>query len=508
MMERREKRDRSNRDRRYRRTFFLPGALLLLLCLLVPGNVAADDWPMFMKDRSHSSRGEAPRPPLKVKWEFATDDSIFSSPVVYGGRLFVGSYDTHLYALDAGSGKLLWRFKTGGEILSTPAVYNDRVIFGSKDGVVYALDLKDGTVAWQYKTEGRVLTSPVVGDGKVFFASNDLRIYALNGKSGKLIWRVNVKDYKYSGFYSSPAYQSGVKEVTEIITAGDGSGSLKGKHFTLNTLNEDYYVWYNSDSSGTDPSPVGRIGIEVAITGGASASSVATATAAVLNDHEEFSVSVSGRVLTVTNSAVGDVVDAEGGDTNFESFNVRRQGVDGIVFQGGKTTRFYAFNGENRAREWAYVTLSAIYASPTLHNGVLYFTSNDRTVYGVDASTGRAVFIKPLGGWAYSSPVVYRGILYIALKNGVLKGFNLKNGSEKVYFNFPDEVNSTMAVSGNGVAYIGCEDHKLYAIELGRGKARKLWSYKTRGGVHSSPALTGDMVYVASKDGSIYAFGR
>ena len=113
-----------------------------------------------------------------------------------------------------------------------------------------------------------------------------------------------------------------------------------------------------------------------------------------------------------------------------------------------------------------------------------------------------------LEDWAYSSPVVYKGMVYLVLKNGTLKGYDLKERVERVSYAFPDAVNSTMAVSGDGIAYIGCEDGSFYAIKLGKRSVKPIWQYKTRGGIHASPAIANGMVYIASKDGSVYAFSR
>jgi outer membrane protein assembly factor BamB len=484
-------------------------SLLLLLSIFAPPDLFAADWPMFMKDQSHSSyAGKAPRLPLKAKWEYTTQAPIYSSPVVSENRVFVGSYDSYLYALDASSGDLLWRFKTGGEILSTPAVYNNLVIFGSKDGMVYALNVNDGKLHWKYKTGGSVLTSPVVADGKVFIASKDLRLYALNVNDGQRVWRARFQDYKYGGFYSSPAYRGGAKEVTEIVVSGGISRGADARYFTLNALNTDYYVWYNVENSGKDPAPANKTAIEVSIHASASAGTLAAATARAIEQSEDFTASLSGAVVEIVNRATGDVVDAEDVNTNFASFKVKTQGVDGIVYLAGKNTRVYALNSENSARIWAYTTLSAIYTSPTIHNGVVYLASNDRKLYGFDVETGRPAFAKTLEDWAYSSPVVFKGVVYLVLKNGTLKGYGLNSREEKVSFKFPDEVNSTMAITRGGIAYIGCEDGSLYALKLGGGSVKVVWQYKTRGGIHASPAITDNMVYIASKDGTIYALGH
>lgn len=48
------------------------------------------------------------------EWKFATgDDVVHASPAIADGALFIGSWDSDFYALDAAAGKEKWRFGTG-----------------------------------------------------------------------------------------------------------------------------------------------------------------------------------------------------------------------------------------------------------------------------------------------------------------------------------------------------------------------------------------------------------
>ncbi len=65
-----------------------------------------------------------------------------------------------------------------------------------------------------------------------------------------------------------------------------------------------------------------------------------------------------------------------------------------------------------------------------------------------------------------------------------------------------DEVRSSPCVS-SGMAFVGCYDTNLYAVDAGRGEFR--WKYATEGGISSSPAVWNDIVVVGSEDGAVYA---
>ena len=69
---------------------------------------------------------------------------VTSSPAVSDGRVFIGSLDHNIYALNASTGMLLWNYTTGDMVSSSPAVADGKVYFGSYDGNVYALNAVNG----------------------------------------------------------------------------------------------------------------------------------------------------------------------------------------------------------------------------------------------------------------------------------------------------------------------------------------------------------------------------
>jgi outer membrane protein assembly factor BamB len=75
-------------------------------------------------------------------------------------------------------------------------------------------------------------------------------------------------------------------------------------------------------------------------------------------------------------------------------------------------------------------------------------------------------------------------------------------GKLKWRFHTGGEIVSSPAVSGDMV-YIGSADHAVYALDRRTGEQR--WKFATKGRVSSSPAVAGGIVYVASYDGHLYA---
>lgn len=107
---------------------------------------------------------------LKLKWAFGFPGAAatFGQPTLYGGKLFVGSEDGTVYALDAATGCLWWMFKASATVKTAISVGNQgkTAYFGDTNGFVYALRIADGSVIWQVHPEphsaARITGSPLL----------------------------------------------------------------------------------------------------------------------------------------------------------------------------------------------------------------------------------------------------------------------------------------------------------------------------------------------------------
>jgi outer membrane protein assembly factor BamB len=115
-----------------------------------------------------------------------------------GLRLYIGSDDGSLHAIDAATGGVIWSFETGGAVRSSPAVVLNAeapsdpiVIVGSFDGTLYYVrDTGDEPMLVATfdvpedpndpDAERAIESSPAVDqDGTVYFGSDNGRLYAV-----------------------------------------------------------------------------------------------------------------------------------------------------------------------------------------------------------------------------------------------------------------------------------------------------------------------------------------
>jgi outer membrane protein assembly factor BamB len=161
-----------------------------------------------------------------VVWKFPTKDVVHSSPAIVNNIIYIGSWDSYLYAIDADTGQEKWSFKSGEDntvhnqvgFQSSPAVVDGTVYIGCRDAHVYAIDAATGRKRWDYPTnKSWVIGTPAVRDGMVYVGTSDSsRFMALDAKTGRLRF-----DFKAGAYVFSSAALAG-----DLAYVGDHNGRL------------------------------------------------------------------------------------------------------------------------------------------------------------------------------------------------------------------------------------------------------------------------------------------
>lgn len=151
-----------------------------------------------------------------IRWQTPLGERIRATPTVAEGRVFIGTVNGHIVALDAKTGAMIWKFATDGvtidsskfgfdrhTIQSSPAVADGIVVTGARDGKIYALHAANGQVKWtQSHGTSWIITSPAIVDGIVYLGSSDAGfVQALQLSDGKEVWKFTTQ----SPVWSSPA---------------------------------------------------------------------------------------------------------------------------------------------------------------------------------------------------------------------------------------------------------------------------------------------------------------
>ena len=160
---------------------------------------AATGQPKWVYAIEHERRFEAqglhgypyPKQTIPDAWDVFT-----SSPAVAHGKVYFGSGDGNVYAIDAKSGVLQWKFATGDVVHASPAVAGNTVYIGSWDGRLYAIDAESGQQKWAfeagqdptYHNQVGFQSSPAVVDGTVYVGCRDAHVYALDAATGRKKW--------------------------------------------------------------------------------------------------------------------------------------------------------------------------------------------------------------------------------------------------------------------------------------------------------------------------------
>jgi PQQ-dependent dehydrogenase (methanol/ethanol family) len=145
---------------------------------------------------------------LRVAWTWSlSPGSNEATPVVHDGVMFLHSPGDKLQALDAATGDLLWQYTrilppgVNASNKRMISIYGNKVYMGTSDIHVVALDVKTGRVVWDEPlTEERGFTltgGPLVAKGKVMIGTGGRvggknYIVALDAETGKLAWRFNT----------------------------------------------------------------------------------------------------------------------------------------------------------------------------------------------------------------------------------------------------------------------------------------------------------------------------
>jgi outer membrane protein assembly factor BamB len=362
----------------YRAKIGLICALISLIFLTSIVFASSNDWAMYRQSPEHT--GSTPEPlvnPL-LSWEHMPiwDAHVIEAPPVVGGnRVYFasswygeGAANCWVYAYDTQTGDIEWRTWLGGVAHSSPAIANN-IFYVTNFENLWALDCVDGSILWNtdsYEKEEygfRIITcSPAISDGLVYFTSRNLTepvygdhgflgvIHALDAYSGDTIWEKMIWTGKNPGETYEMASSPAVMNCKVYVS------SYNGTVFALNYKTGEV-VWSKPINAHVFSHPV------------------------------------------VTN---------------------------GVVYLGSKDHSIYALDANTGVIKWSFDTGAVVSSSPAVSEGVVYIRSAG-ILYALNAQLGSLKWSEPYPG--SSTPAISNGILYLTTDENSVYAVDAKNGA-------------------------------------------------------------------------------
>jgi PQQ-dependent dehydrogenase (methanol/ethanol family) len=180
---------------------------------------------------------------LGLAWyaDLPTQDGLLANPLVADGLVYeIGAY-SRIWALDVRTGKLIWSYDPHVKVASAfpsmwslhlnrgVALLDGRVFFGTSDCRLIALDAKTGARVWEVQdcdTDGSraINGAPRVGGGKVFIGNSDVdtgigrgSMDAFDARTGRHLWRF----YTIPGDPALPENHTRANDIAAKTWIGD-----------------------------------------------------------------------------------------------------------------------------------------------------------------------------------------------------------------------------------------------------------------------------------------------
>jgi eukaryotic-like serine/threonine-protein kinase len=172
------------------------------------------------------------------------------------------------------------------------------------------------------------------------------------------------------------------------------------------------------------------------------------------------------------------------------------------------TSSTTGFVPTNPVLEWSFpnpnnthVTQGVVYvaSTPAIADGLVYVNGvgTKKELFCLNATTGQAVWSKPITNSSTSSPAVYEGVVYVGNLPNLIVAYNATNGIKMWAGSETYNSTGSSPVIVNGVLYTQC-NFGVYALNATNGK--QIWYYPSTGSYLNlvAPALANGYVYCAT----------
>ena len=498
-------------------------------------------WPSYGRDYSNQRYSPLSQiTPVNIKelkpaWHYATGirQPFEASPVVVNDIMYVSTPLNHVIALGAKSGRKLWEHAESlgttihccGPVNRGVAVYAGRVYTGTLDGRLVALDARTGAKVWDVRIADNergyaVDAAPVAADGKVIVGLSGAeygirgRVSAYDAATGAEVWH----------FFTIPSPEEG--GWWGKWSATDPFGVPLHRDLARERADSARYAetWrVGGGSVWQAPAIDAALGLVVFAVGNPSPDldgSVRPGDNLYTNSIVALDLA-SGRLKWSFQELPHDVWDL---DAASPVVLVDLPGPGGkpvaAVAQAGKTGWVYVLEratGRPIRRSEAFVPQENIFAQPTASGVRMLPGANGGSEWSAPAYSPETGYLYVLGlhqPMYYKTkyqrlqpPALWLGGIFVATgepQYGLFSAVDLSTGKIAWQRRVTDPMIGGALATAGGVVFTGTKDQRFVAFDAKSG--RELWSYHAPAGVNAPPityAVDGQQ-YVAVAAGGNY----
>src|SRR5262249_41727211 len=110
---------------------------------------------------------------------------------------------------------------------------------------------------------------------------------------------------------------------------------------------------------------------------------------------------------------------------------------ENVVYFGSNDGSLYKVNADDGRLRWRFSTNAEVARRPVLLNGVIYAANANDTVIALNANSGALIWARhrtPALGMevaGYAGVLVWRGLVYSAFSDGTVTAFDARTGEER-----------------------------------------------------------------------------
>ena len=148
-------------------------------------------------------------------WDSRVSALLSGGPTAGLNKIFIGSENGKIYALDAQTGELSWEVNIKGEVINAPAIEAGVVVVNSASGIMKALNADNGEELWKVEQDVPALTlrgisTPVIASGGVLIGT---------GKGGVNVYLLDSGQQGWSTDIGEPTGSTELERVVDVDSA-------------------------------------------------------------------------------------------------------------------------------------------------------------------------------------------------------------------------------------------------------------------------------------------------